>query len=115
MKRFMRMNAIMFVAGTVLVATGCVVHEYGGAPEPGVAVGGEVVVNEPPPAPVEETVIAAPGPGFIWIGGFWGWNGGHWHWERGHWARPPHHGAVWVAPHYYHRGGRHVWVHGGWK
>jgi hypothetical protein len=95
--------------------TGCVVHTqpvYTTAPPPPapvvVAANGETVVTEAPPPLVQETVIAAPGPGFIWIGG-------HWRWEGGHWARPPCRSAVWVARHCYHRGGRHVWVRGGWR
>ena len=111
------------VAGTLLGAVGCTVYTqpgYVSAPAPsadvsvGGEVGGEVVVNDAPPAPIGETMVVAPGPGFVWVGGYWGWGGGRWNWEAGHWARPPHAGARWVAPRYYVRGGRHVWVHGGW-
>src|SRR5208283_4213754 len=44
----------------------------------------EVVVTELPPAPVAEYVGAAPGPGFIWIGGYYHWSGVRWVWFRGH-------------------------------
>jgi hypothetical protein len=65
-----------------------------------------VVVNTPPPAPQVETVIAAPGPDYVWVGGEWVWRG-RWVWAPGHWVYGPRPGAVWV-------GG--VWVHGrgGW-
>ena len=48
---------------------------------------GEVVGVAPPP-PQVDVVIAAPGPGYFWISGFWGWIGGRHVWIGGHWA--PH-------------------------
>src|SRR5580698_9522280 len=67
---------------------------------------GEVVVDQDPPAPQYEVVGVAPGPGFIWIGGYYHWYGGRWVWYRGHYERPPHPGAVWVRARYEFRGGR---------
>ena len=99
--------------GLVTLSTGCAVHQepvYG-------AYGtydGAVYVNEPPPAPMTEAIIASPGPGFVWVGGYWGWAGNRWNWYGGHWTHPPHRGAHWIAPRYYARGNQHVWVHGGW-
>ena len=87
--------------GALLVATamlgGCVVTArpaYG-------------VVTVAPPALVAEVQGVAPGPGFVWIGGYWNWVGGRYVWVGGHWGagRPGYH---WVA---------HNWVqgpHGGW-
>ena len=118
MKRLPLIKAILLIAGTSLGVVGCVVHDqpvYTEAAPPGDAVGAGVVVTEPPPAPLQDTIVAAPGPGFVWIGGSWAWGGGHWHWDSGHWARPPHPGAVWVPHRYYSRHGRQVWVHGGWR
>ncbi len=60
-----------------------------------------VVAAAPPPAPVE-TVVVAPGPGYVWVDGEWIWNGG-WVWMAGHWIVPPYPHAVWV------RGG---WIRG---
>jgi len=66
-----------------------------------------VVAETPPPAPVE-TMVVAPGPGYVWVGGEWIWNGG-WVWMAGHWIVPPYPHAVWVhgywgrGPHGYHR------------
>jgi hypothetical protein len=104
--------------GSVLALSGCVVavrpapvvYEQpvpAGAPE-------EVVVTQDPPAPPYETVGIAPGPGFLWVGGFYHWNGGGWVWNRGHYARPPHPGAVWFRPRYEFRGGRRVYIRGYW-
>lgn len=67
----------------------------------------------PPPPPVE-TVVAVPGPGYVWIGGEWIWNGG-WVWLGGHWGYPPHPQAVWVRGYWYH--GYYGWrkVPGHWQ
>ena len=65
-----------------------------------------IVDNAPPPPPVE-SVVVAPGPGYVWIGGEWIWNG-RWIWMAGHWGYPPYPHAVWV---------RGYWSHGpyGWR
>jgi hypothetical protein len=86
-----------------------------GPPPPPTA--GEVIVSdEAPPPPMAETVVGvAPGPDYIWIGGYWGWDHGHRLWVRGHWDRPPRHGAVWVSPRWEHREGRYVFVRGYWR
>ena len=43
------------------------------------------IVTVAPPAPQAEVVIAAPGPGYFWIGGHWGWIGGRHVWVGGRW------------------------------
>lgn len=65
------------------------------------------VVAQPPPPPPMETVMVAPGPGYIWVGGEWAWQG-RWVWVAGGWVLPPYPYAVWI-------GGR--WSHGshGWR
>ena len=40
-----------------------------------------------PPAPRYEVVGVAPGPGYLWIGGYWGWRGGNHYWVDGRWER----------------------------
>jgi hypothetical protein len=82
---------------------------------PVIAGGPRVFTSEVPPPPPVEVIPAAPGPTFIWIGGWWAWNGGRWHWERGRWAKPPHPGAIWVPHNYAYHGGRHTWTRGGWQ
>jgi hypothetical protein len=78
-----------------LSLTGCVVTP------PRVYVGGAVAIA--PPAPIVEVQGVAPGPGFVWIGGYWNWVGGRHVWVPGTWraGRPGYH---WVA---------HRWVNGG--
>src|ERR1700722_9633429 len=43
-----------------------------------------------------------PGPGFVWMEGYWAPAGRHYRWVRGHWERPPFEGAYWTHPHYDH-------------
>jgi len=59
------------------------------------------VAQPPPPAPVE-TVVVAPGPGYVWINGEWIWNGG-WIWRAGYWGYPPRPDAIWIGG-YWSRG-----------
>lgn len=75
---------------------------------------GTVVVTQPPPPPPVDTVVIAPGPDYVWIGGEWVWNGG-WFWVGGHWGYPPYPHAVWVRG-YWGRGS-HGWVRvpGHWR
>lgn len=64
------------------------------APESSVATP-QVIQYAPPPPPVE-TVVIAPGPGYVWVDGEWEWNG-RWVWCAGHWGYPPRPGVVWVV------------------
>lgn len=69
-----------------------------------------------PPAPyVAGPVGYAPGPGYVWMDGFWNLNGGRWAWVNGRWAVPPRRHAVWVADRWERHGGN--WRHrrGHWR
>jgi hypothetical protein len=48
------------------------------------------VVGPTPPAPMPETLMAAPGPDYVWVGGAWLWLGDRWSWRHGYWHRPSH-------------------------
>ncbi len=49
----------------------------------------------PPPAPYAVGAVGyAPGPGYVWVDGFWNLNGSRWSWVNGRWAVPPHGHAV---------------------
>jgi len=117
------MGGVRRALGLALVAiccawlAGCYVGPgYVGFGVPVVAVGGpEVVVPEAPPPALGEVVTVAPGPGFIWIGGFWDWGPSGWFWVHGHWGHRPFHGAVWAGPFWEHH--EHGWVlrRGHWR
>jgi len=63
-----------------------------------------VAIGAPPPARYY-AMPAAPGPGYMWIDGFWYPRGGRYFWRSGYWALPPYAGGYWVAPRY--SGGRY--------
>ena len=79
------------------------------------AANAEVVIRVGPPAPVVEHRVVAPGPGYVWTGGYHRWDGRAYVWVPGAWVRPPRAHAVWVAPHYVHRNGGYVFVEGRWR
>ena len=88
-----------------LLLSACVVAPLPGpGPAYGSAPDGSPVVVAPmaPPPPPGEAVVVAPGPGYIWIGGYWNWGGGRYVWAPGHWAAPRP-GYRWV-PRTWYRG-----------
>ena len=111
--------ALLLLTGSLLTS-GCVIHKRAAYRQPGAhvvvteTIGSEIVVTEAPPPPVTEVITIAPDPHFVWVGGGWIWRG-HWVWERGHWERPPRMGALWVPHQYIYRGGKHIYVRGGWR
>jgi hypothetical protein len=65
-----------------------------------------------PPAAVVETVPAKPGPGYVWVPGYYRWNGVRYVWVPGHWVL---HEGAWCAGHWVHVAGRGWhWVAGRW-
>ena len=69
----------------------------------------------PPPPPRYGPVGYAPGPGFLWMDGYWDLHGSRWAWSPGRWAHPPRRGAHWVAPRW-ERHGRGWRFHSGrWR
>jgi hypothetical protein len=71
--------------------------------------------NTPPPPVRVETYGPAPGPGFVWVNGYWGWRGNNYVWVGGRWSRPPHARAVWVAPRWESYRGRYRFYEGRWR
>jgi hypothetical protein len=53
----------------------------------------------PPPAPrVVRVQPSRPGPGYVWVEGYWYPTGNHYVWHAGYWTRAPYEGAYWVQP-----------------
>jgi hypothetical protein len=98
------------VAGmAVALLGGCVIAPYGyydRQPAPG------PVVDVEPPPPQYEVVPAAPGPAYVWIGGYWAWQLGRHVWIGGRWAQPPV-GHAWVPGRWGRHGRGWAW-HGGY-
>jgi hypothetical protein len=76
----------------------------------------QVVVRVAPPPPARVGVVGvAPGPGYVWVGGYQRWNGHAYVWVAGRWVRPPRPGVVWVSPRWVHTGGGWVFHKGYWR
>lgn len=108
----MRKILTQVLCGLVLVlALGAVEACYG----PYVSGGAGIEVGVAPPPFRAEVAIAAPGPEFVWVPGFWDWGGQQWVWVSGVWQRPPQPRAHWVRPHYQQRRGHWVYIRGHWS
>ena len=56
-----------------------------------------VYVEAAPPALRTEVVVPSPGPGWVWVPGWWNWGGTDYVWVDGGWQHPPRAQARWVA------------------
>lgn len=61
-----------------------------------VSVGVGIRIGPPPRPRVVRVVPATPGPGYVWIDGYWFADGRRWRWHDGYWTFPPYPGARWV-------------------
>ncbi len=82
-----RLMALMLVAGGALFAAPRV--------SIGVQIGGPVMIPTPAPVIVNAYRPPCPGPGYVWIEGYYDAYG---NWYDGYWALPPYAGAYWIAP-----------------
>jgi hypothetical protein len=57
-----------------------------------------VRIGPPPPPRVYAAPPRAPGPGYVWVEGYWYPVGNRYQWHAGYWTRPPYEGSRWVAP-----------------
>jgi hypothetical protein len=73
------------------------------------------VRTAPPPPQTRGIAGFAPGPGYVWVDGFWDWRGGNWYWVRGYWVRPPRPRAIWVAPRWEPYGRGYRFHRGYWR
>ena len=55
-----------------------------------------------PPATRYERRGDAPGPGYVWVDGYWAQQGRHYQWVEGRWQQPPYENGYWSHPHYDH-------------
>jgi hypothetical protein len=59
-----------------------------------------VRIGAPPPPRVVRVRPNAPGPGYVWIDGYWYPSGRRYIWHSGYWTREPYAGARWIGPRY---------------
>ncbi len=79
------------------------------------APGPQVVIVSPPPPPRREVVYARPGPGYVWVNGYWSWRGGRHVWIAGHYEQPPRGHRAWEEPRWERRGGNYIFIEGRWR
>ena len=68
------------------------------------------VASLAPPLLPSYSQPAVPGPGYIWIPGYWGWNGTGYYWVPAYWARPPAAGLLWTPGYWAWNGADHDYV-----
>ncbi|HET6419609.1 MAG TPA: hypothetical protein VFG19_05595, partial [Geobacteraceae bacterium] len=86
------------------------------APAPSPAqVAVSVSVGYPPPALPVYVQPPCPGPGYIWVPGYWAWdpNFGY-YWVPGTWVFAPFPGALWTPGYWGWNDGVYVWYEGYW-
>lgn len=75
-----------------------------------------IVVQETPPALIQEEISPSPGPNYYCIKGYWQWDG-RWVWRKHEWVIRPSLTAEWDPPHWrwshHHRG--YIYEQGHWK
>lgn len=76
---------------------------------------GRVYVRVGPPAPIIEARVVAPGPGYVWVPGYYAWERGAYVWLPGRYVLPPRARAVWVAPHWERERRGWFFVAGHWR
>jgi WXXGXW repeat (2 copies) len=98
---------LLALAAALAATNACVVAVH---PRPGV-----LYVREGPPPVRVERVVAAPGPGFAWIAGFWVWRASTFVWTPGRWERVPAGHRSWVPGKWHHDRYGWYWVEGHWR
>jgi hypothetical protein len=76
---------------------------------------GRIYVRTGPPPVVVERRGPVPGPGFVWIGGFYRWTGREYVWVPGHYEHAPRARARWVQGHWAHGRRGYYFVDGHWR
>ena len=71
------------------------------------------VAIAPPLIPVYEQPLI-PGPGYIWVPGYWAWGADGYYWVPGTWVLAPFVGALWTPGYWAWDGGYYAWYPGYW-
>jgi hypothetical protein len=75
-----------------------------------------VFVNFGPPRPLYYGYTGyAPGPGYVWVDGYWAWDGYQYVWIDGYWAQAPYANALWVPGFWAPRHSGYIWFGGYWR
>ena len=80
-----------------------------------VGASGRVYVRTGPPPMRTEAVIVSPGPGYVWVPGYYRYDGGGYVWVGGRWDRPPRGRGRWVPAHWERDRRGWYFVEGHWR
>ena len=83
------------------------------SPTPAVAQVELTVMIAPPPLPVYEQP-PIPGPGYLWVPGYWSYGPYGYYWVPGTWVEPPEVGVLWTPGYWAWSDGFFVWSAGYW-
>jgi hypothetical protein len=67
-----------------------------------------------PPALPIYTQPAVPGPGYLWVPGYWAWSDDGYYWVPGTWVLPPQAGFLWTPGYWGWVNGAYMWNAGYW-
>ncbi|MDR1720394.1 MAG: YXWGXW repeat-containing protein [Dysgonamonadaceae bacterium] len=111
----MKSRKLLFLSAFVFVLIACSVNKMA---EAQVHIG---LYARIPLAPdivvtIEAPIIAAPGPNYVWIDGYWTWDNRYreYVWVQSHWALVPYQGAYWIPGYWELYGGRYRWIDACW-
>lgn len=109
-------STVKRIATTLLVAGLFAAPMLALPPRATAAVGVSISVGiAPPPLPVYEQPVV-PGPGFIWIPGYWAWDPAYgYFWVPGTWVMPPEVGLLWTPGWWGWSDGYYRWHPGYWS
>jgi WXXGXW repeat (2 copies) len=77
-----------------------------------IAVGVNITIDPPELPDYDQPEI--PGPGYIWVPGYWAWGDDGYYWVPGTWILPPAVGLLWTPGYWGFRDGFYVWNEGYW-
>jgi hypothetical protein len=99
-----RLRALCAAAGLAVALTSCLPFPPGDV----------MVIEMAPPAPRVEMMGMGPGPGYVWVGGFWSWRDGRFGWVVGQWMVVPPGHYYWVPGHWVRTRRGWYFVNGYW-
>jgi len=95
--------AAALVAASMLATTACA------------GASGRVYIRSGPPPLRAEAVVVSPGPGYVWIPGYYNYRGGGYAWVGGRYERAPRARARWVPSHWERDRRGWYFVEGRWR
>ena len=95
--------AAVILAGALLATTACAGSS------------GRVYIRTGPPPVRAEVVAVSPGPGYVWVPGYYQYRGNAYVWVGGRYERPPRSRARWVPGHWERDRRGWYFVDGHWR